>query len=97
MSIAMNAGELSRLQLPVSISHGPRRNGLKRAASDVLRQKACSISRAVSRPPLAMPAATTAAFIAPAEVPEIPSIVSQSSSSSRSRTPQVNAPCAPPP
>ena len=35
--------------------------------------------------------------MAPAEVPEMPSIRSQGSSSSRSSTPQVNAPCAPPP
>src|SRR6188768_3999372 len=35
--------------------------------------------------------------MAPAEVPEIPSIRSQGSSSRRSSTPQVKAPCAPPP
>src|SRR5271166_4340351 len=39
----------------------------------------------------------TAAFIAPADVPEMPSISSQGSSSRRSSTPQVNAPCDPPP
>ena len=41
--------------------------------------------------------AITAAFIAPAEVPEMPSKLSQGSSSRRSSTPQVNAPWAPPP
>src|SRR5262245_26214398 len=35
--------------------------------------------------------------MAPADVPEIPSIWSQGSSKNRSSTPQVNAPCAPPP
>src|SRR5262245_42798166 len=39
----------------------------------------------------------TAAFIAPADVPETASISSQGSSRSRSNTPQVKAPCAPPP
>ena len=43
------------------------------------------------------PSAMTAAFIAPADVPEIPSILIQGSSRSRSRTPQVKAPCEPPP
>jgi hypothetical protein len=45
----------------------------------------------------AKPSTSTAAFIAPAEVPEMPSMPSQGSSSRRSSTPQVNAPCAPPP
>src|ERR1700752_976219 len=35
--------------------------------------------------------------MAPAEVPEMPSKRSQFSSSKRSSTPQVKAPCAPPP
>ena len=35
--------------------------------------------------------------MAPADVPEMPSICSQGSSRKRSSTPQVNAPCAPPP
>ena len=38
-----------------------------------------------------------AAFIAPAEVPDMPSMRSQGSSRRRSSTPQVKAPCAPPP
>src|SRR5262249_23606955 len=37
------------------------------------------------------------AFTAPAEVPEMPSISRRPSSSSWSSTPQVKAPCAPPP
>src|SRR5258707_9927430 len=35
--------------------------------------------------------------MAPAEVPDMASIVSHDSSSSRSRTPHVKAPCEPPP
>src|SRR5580704_16811203 len=35
--------------------------------------------------------------MAPADVPEIPSIRSQGSSNRRSSTPHVNAPCEPPP
>ena len=42
-------------------------------------------------------AAKTAAFIAPAEVPEIASTSKRSLSSSRSSAPQVKAPCEPPP
>ena len=38
-----------------------------------------------------------AAFMAPAEVPDMPTMSIQSSSRIRSRTPQVKAPCAPPP
>ena len=38
------------------------------------------------------PLTSTAAFIAPAEVPEIASILSHGSSRSLSSTPQVNAP-----
>ena len=44
-----------------------------------------------------MPAARAAAFIAPALVALMPSIPRRSSSSRRSSTPQVKAPCAPPP
>ena len=93
----MNAGELSSVQLPRSRSIGARWNGLKVAARDTRRQKSSSAARAASRPPFAMPWAKTAAFIAPAEVPEIASTSSQGSSSSRSSTPQVKAPCDPPP
>ena len=54
-------------------------------------------ARAPARRPAAWPATITAAFIAPAEVPEIPTMCSHGSSSSRSSTPQVKAPCEPPP
>ena len=63
---------------------------------DTRRQKASGGTRAW-RAALAWPATITAAFIAPAEVPEIPSICSHGSSRSRSITPQVKAPCEPPP
>jgi hypothetical protein len=74
-----------------------RWNGLKAAARETRRQKASSASRAPARPPAAKPEASTAAFIAPAEVPEIASMSSQVSSSRRSSTPQVKAPWLPPP
>jgi hypothetical protein len=88
---------LSRDQRPSAMSSGVRRKGLKVAARATRRQKASSATRAPSRPLAAKPSAITAAFIAPAEVPEMPSNSSQGSSSSRSITPQVKAPCAPPP
>ena len=96
-SVAMYIGEFSSVQWPVSISIGPRCIGLKRDASDTRFQKVSSAALAPSTPPCARPLAITAAFIAPAEVPEMPSICSQGSSSSRSSTPQVKAPWAPPP
>ena len=43
------------------------------------------------------PLTSTAPFIAPADVPEIASIFSHGSSRRRSSTPQVKAPCDPPP
>src|SRR5215469_8767366 len=61
------------------------------------RQKSASRLRASSGPPRASPSASMTAFIAPAEVPEMPSITSRPSSSRWSSTPQVKAPCAPPP
>src|SRR6185503_19202267 len=61
------------------------------------RQKFSSAARAPSAPSPAKPSTSTAAFIAPADVPEMPSMPSQGSSSRRSSTPQVKAPCAPPP
>src|SRR5215472_9006947 len=97
MSIAANTGEYSSVQRPVMISSGPRRSGLSRAASDTRFQNCSSATRACGGPPAASPSAITTAFIAPAEVPETPSKRSHDSSSRRSRTPQVNAPCAPPP
>src|SRR5262245_35671578 len=78
-------------------SIGPRRSGLSSPARATAFQKLSSASRAPSAPPCAWPATRTAAFIAPAEVPEIPSMRSHGSSSRRSSTPHVKAPCAPPP
>src|ERR1700730_4653647 len=90
-------GEESSVQRPSSTSSGPRRKGLKRAASETRRQKFSRAVRAPSAPPVAWPSTSTAAFIAPADVPEMPSIPSHGSSSRRSNTPHVNAPCEPPP
>ena len=42
MSIIKKPGELSRVQRPSMISTGPRCKGLKRAASETLRQKPSS-------------------------------------------------------
>ena len=61
------------------------------------RQKSASRLRASSGPPRASPSATITALTAPAEVPDMPSISIRPSASSSSSTPQVNAPCAPPP
>src|ERR1700730_15090670 len=90
-------GEESSVQRPSSTSSGPRRKGLKRAASETRRQKFSRAVRAPAAPPFAWPSTSTAAFIAPADVPEMPSIPSHGSSSRRSSTPHVNAPCEPPP
>src|SRR6478752_1238549 len=97
MSMATNMGEQSSVQRPSSTSSGLRRNGLSTAAWETRRQKFSSAARAPSAPSPAKPSTSTAAFMAPAEVPEMPSMPSQGSSSRRSSTPQVNAPCAPPP
>ena len=97
MSIMTNIGEWSSVQRPIITSRGPRWNGLKRAASETFFQKRSSAARAPSAPHSAKPSASTAAFIAPADVPEMPSIFSHGSSSRRSSTPQVKAPCDPPP
>jgi hypothetical protein len=67
------------------------------AAWLIRRQNSVSALFAPARPPVAMPDANTVAFIAPALVALTPSISMRSSSSRRSRTPQVKAPCAPPP
>jgi hypothetical protein len=61
------------------------------------RQNLSRASRAPSGPPTVSPSASTAAFIAPELVALTPSTIIRRSSSRRSRTPQVNAPCAPPP
>src|SRR5471030_488426 len=61
------------------------------------RQKSARRFRASSEPPRARPSATITALIAPAEVPEMPSISTRWSANNSSSTPQVSAPCAPPP
>src|SRR5215469_5412796 len=97
MSIATKTGEWSNVHRLRRTSRKPRRSGLSKAARETLRQKPSRAERAASAPPLAWPSTSTAAFIAPADVPEMASICSQGSSSRRSRAPQVKAPCAPPP
>ena len=92
-----NIGEVSSVQRPSITSRGVRRKGLSNAASETRRQNCSSAALAPSAPPAAWPLMRTAAFMAPAEVPEMPSISSLGSSKRRSRTPQVKAPCAPPP
>src|SRR6201998_4228725 len=79
------------------MSSGVPRSGLSTAALDTRRQKFSNAARAPSAPPLAWPSTSTAAFIAPADVPEMPSMRSHGSSSRRSSAPQVKAPCEPPP
>ncbi len=60
-------------------------------------QSESRVSRAACAPPLIMPTSNAAAFGAPELMPEIAAISTRGSSNSRSSTPQVNAPCAPPP
>src|SRR5579883_1628200 len=71
--------------------------GLYQPISAMRRQKRSSAARAPAAPPLWKPCARMAPFIAPALAPLIPSISTRSSSSRRSSTPQVKAPCVPPP
>jgi len=96
-SMARYAGDVSSVQRFISRSTGERCNGLNLAASATRFQYASSAARAPSAPPFIQPLTRTAAFIAPADVPEIASTLSQVSSRSLSSTPQVNAPCEPPP
>ena len=93
----MKTGELSSVQRPSRRSSGVRCSGLNAAADATRSQYASRAARAPDAPPLVQPSASTAAFMAPAEVPEMASIWSHGSSSRRSRTPQVKAPCEPPP
>jgi hypothetical protein len=73
-------------------------SGLNRAATRATRcQKSSSAARAPSRPPMVSPWAIATAFIAPELVALTPSTSMRGSWSSRSSTPQVNAPWAPPP
>ena len=60
-------------------------------------QKSARPWRAPSRPPFIQPSANTTAFMAPALLPLRPSNSMPVSSSSASSTPQVKAPCEPPP
>jgi hypothetical protein len=93
----MNTGDVSRVQRPRRTSSGLRRKGLNRAPSETCFQKSSRRALAPSAPPSAWPSTRTAAFMAPADVPEMPSIRSHGSWSKRSSTPQVKAPCEPPP
>src|SRR5262245_43038996 len=78
-------------------SSGLRRMGLNRAECETRFQKASSAALAPSAPPAVYPATSTAPFMAPADVPDMPSMRSQGSSRRRSSTPHVKAPCEPPP
>ena len=89
-----------RIQRPAAEQHvewpAPERAEARRlgdAAPEILERRFARRRRRLS----AWPWTSTAAFIAPADVPEMPSISSHGSSSSRSSTPQVKAPCDPPP
>src|ERR1700737_2674967 len=97
MSIARYAGEASSDQRPANRSNQERCSGLNAAALEMRHQYLLSASRAPAASPFIHPSASTAAFIAPADVPEIPAIRSQGSSRSRPKTPPVNAPWEPPP
>jgi hypothetical protein len=68
-----------------------------RPASLTLRQNLSKLARASSRPPCASPEASRTAFMAPALDPLTASKMMLSSARSRSSTPQVKAPRAPPP
>src|SRR5262245_47552631 len=72
-------------------------SGGRSPSIDAPRQKSASRFCASFEPPRASPSASITALSAPAEVPEMPSISSRSSSSRWSSTPHVKAPCAPPP
>ena len=61
------------------------------------RQNSASLLSASAGPPRARPSASITALTAPADVPETPSITSRPSLKRCSSTPQVKAPCAPPP
>ena len=78
-------------------SSGLRRSRSGRPALATASHTARSLVRAPARPTSARPAATATALTAPALVALIQAKSSVSSSSRRSSTPQVKAPCAPPP
>ena len=79
----------------VPVSQAPRvpRHRLRPSAL----QNLASVARAPSRPPSSRPCTSSSAFIAPALAPLTATIGLARCSSSASSTPQVNAPCAPPP
>ena len=60
---------MSSVQRPISRSRGERCRGLKAAARETRRQYASSAARAPSAPPFDHPSTSTAAFMAPADVP----------------------------
>ena len=83
---------------PIIRSKMPRCMGVSCPPMLTRCQKASSLARAPSAPPACQPSASAiSAFIAPAEAPEIASMARRPSSSSASSTPQVKAPCEPPP
>jgi hypothetical protein len=69
------------VQRPSARSHGVRLIGLNLAESATLRQKPLSAALAPEAPPDVKPEASTTPFIAPAELPDIPSRRSRDSSS----------------
>ncbi len=84
-------------QAPSSVSISERSEPPYFPSTLIARQNASSLLRAPSGPPSIQPSASTTAFIAPALVPDSASMASRPSSRIASRTPQVKAPCAPPP
>ena len=75
----------------------PRKSCRIQACHRLASQYRRSSARACLGPPRTNPSTRTAPFMAPALVPVTPMMSIVASSSSRSSTPQVNAPCDPPP
>ena len=71
MSMARKPGELSSVQRPIIRSSGERWRGLKRPHRDTPPEGLKGRARALGAAPR-HPSASTAAFMAPADVPEIP-------------------------
>src|SRR4029077_12619109 len=90
-------GESSRFQLPCRRSSGVRWIGLATDIAPSSPQKARSAARAPRPPPCDQPCSRMASFMAPALVPLTASNASLPSSIRASSTPQVKAPCEPPP
>src|SRR5829696_5239793 len=91
------AGVPSALQKPMNWSKSERCTGDSTPSRLTRFQNLRSCPRAPSGPPSRQPSTRTTAFIEPALAPVIASIASRPSSISWSSTPQVKAPCAPPP